>query len=456
MSRLDPNAWAGRVPGALVGLGEAVRPAHAISFDSREVNPSTAFVALAGANTHGNAYIAQALAAGAPFVLCDAAAPAELVATGRLWQVADATHTLRAWARRWRDASTTTIVGVTGSAGKTTFKEFAAAALGGGCTPESKNTLNYIACHMLNQLSHDASDEAFHVIEMGIDRKGEMRELVSLVNPNIGVITSIGPAHVEFLDSVERIALEKGVLLYGRPGLVSKDSGQYYPDVPQYGFAHDNEHTDAYHADVLEANEHGVSYLFAGLALRIPTPSLKVAAASVGALGLARRFGLDLAAASDRVRRVSVPGGRMRVERGSHFTLIDDSYNANPLSMQAALASLGQLSPQASGRRVVVLGDMRELGELANTAHTALGEEAAAVADAAWLVGEWAEVVAGPLRAAGIPCQCFANGAALLAAGALAPQHGDVVLVKGSNAVGLRSVADALRRVLGATSGVTP
>ena len=422
---LDPRAWLS-VLGA--EIAPDAQPATRITFDSRQVTATTAFAALKGEQMHGNDFIAAALELGAPFVLTDLNVP-------RAVRVPDATVALRAWARAWRDSSGANLIGVTGSAGKTTAKELIAVALEAGCTPGSLNTLNYLATYLLNEVKPNSQ----HMVEMGIDRIGEMDELMALIDPDIGVITSVGPAHLEFFGSLETIAFEKGQILQAPVGVVSSGLATRYPNAASYGFdehatylGHDLEHTDS-----------SSSYTYAGQRVTIASPSHKVAEASVLALALAERFDVPLEAAIKRLERVVIPGGRMRIERG-RYTLIDDTYNANPLSVTAALETL----ERQRGRRIAVLGDMRELGPDAPLYHVQIGKFAARTTQKLIAVGEHAEDYLSGAKAAGLEGLGFANADDATAALLDLLEPDDVVLVKGSRVVGLERVAEVMRAKL--------
>jgi UDP-N-acetylmuramoyl-tripeptide--D-alanyl-D-alanine ligase len=420
---LDPRAWAEEI-GATVSPD--ARPATAITFDSRQVNATTAFAALRGERAHGNDYIAAALEMDAPFILTDLETP-------RGVRVADATRALRAWARAWRDASGATLVGITGSAGKTTAKEFVAAALEAGKTAGSMNTLNYLATYLLGTVT----PASLHVIEMGIDRIGEMDELMALIAPDIGVVTSVGPAHLEFFGSLETTAYEKGRILQAKERLVSSPTAWRYPGVPSYGF----EDSATHRGEDVTTDADGVHYRYAGHTVHVASPSLKVAEASVLALALAERFDKPLEGAIQRMAHLEVPGGRMRLERG-RILLVDDTYNANPLSVTAALETLERLN---GTRRIAVLGDMRELGDSAALYHKEIGAFAARGAQMLVAVGAHAGDYAAGARGAGLEVREFADAGSALEAVLGLVQDGDTVLVKGSRAVGLERVAEGLR-----------
>jgi UDP-N-acetylmuramoyl-tripeptide--D-alanyl-D-alanine ligase len=418
-----------QVFGALEVASDA-RMAKAITWDSRFVNADTAFVALAGEQMHGNQFVQAALEAGAPFVLTDLNAP-------RAVRVHDAAIALRTWARAWRETTQAKIIGVTGSAGKTTLKEFLAVTLLAGKTPGNLNTLNALACHMLSVIqpvSIRASET--HVLEMGIDRIGEMAQLVQLVRPDLGMISSIGPAHLEFLGSVEGVAFEKGHILEGNPGLVAESTSKYYPGIATYGFSEQAK----YRGLNLELTDSSSTFQFAGHKVFVSSPSEKVAEAALGALAVAQQFGLNLEAAIERIKSVEVPGGRMQIERGK-VNLIDDAYNANPLSLTAALEVL----ERQPGRKIAVIGDMRELGEHSHQYHLEIGKRAGEVAPIVIAVGREAEMLASAARASGAKANAFATALEAVPAVEAILELGDVVLVKGSLSVGMKVISEAVR-----------
>jgi UDP-N-acetylmuramoyl-tripeptide--D-alanyl-D-alanine ligase len=428
-SALNPRAWT-RLLGSLE-IADDVREAKAITWDSRLVNTDTAFVALPGEQMHGNQFVQLALEAGAPFVLTDLDVP-------RAVRVPEAAIALRAWARAWRDLTEARIVGVTGSAGKTTLKEFLAAALLAHKTPGNLNTLNALACHMLGEIevATPSKPKRTHILEMGIDRLGEMAQLVQLVGPDLGMISSIGPAHLEFLGSVENVAFEKGQILQGKLGLVAEGAGQFYPGVPTYGFGE----RAAYRGTNLEFSESEISFKFEGHDVSVSSPSEKVAEAALGALAATKLLGGALDTAIAQIAEVQVPGGRMRLERGK-INLIDDGYNANPLSVTAALEVL----QRQTGRKIAVLGDMRELGEHSQRYHLEIGKRAGEVAAIVIAVGREAETLAGAAGASGAQVQAFGTAPEAVPAVEAILEPGDVVLVKGSLSVGMKVISEAVR-----------
>lgn len=400
------------------------RPAARLTWDSREAGPDVAFAALPGEKMHGNRFVEAALDAGAPFVLTDLDVP-------RAVRVPDAWAALKAWAQAER-AKNRRVVGITGSAGKTTAKAYAAAALDAHFMPVF-NTQPAIACFLIEC---GASDRPL-VVEMGIDRPGEMAELVELVRPDVGVVTAVGPAHLEQLGSVENIAREKGEILRGVRGLVGAQAAPFYPGAESYGFG------DVTHAGQdLKVTPQGATFTFDGVEVGLPLAARVQAEAAVLGLTLAREAGLDLPAAATRLAQVSVPGGRYRVHAG-RFTVIDDAYNASPVAVSAALNALHALP----GRRISVLGRMLELGDTERQLHAEVGQEARARADLTYGVGAFA---------AELGERAYATVPELMGALLAEVQDGDVVLVKASRGiswtaerraqegVGLDVVVDAL------------
>lgn len=386
------------------------RPARRLTWDSREAGPDAAFVALPGDKMHGNAFVEQALAAGAPFVLTDLDVP-------RAVRVADAREALFAWARQER-AKNPLVVGVTGSAGKTTAKVYIAAALDAHYMPVF-NTMPAIACFLIQ---YGASQKPL-VVEMGIDRLGEMAELMELVRPDVGVITSIGPAHLEGLGSVENIVREKGEILDAPRGFVGEQAAAFYPksEYPQvcsYGFGN----VDA-RGEGLELTPQVARFRLGGMGVILPRAARVQAEAAVLGLTLAQQFGLPPVDAAVRMSAAEVPGGRYRVHTG-RFTVIDDAYNASPVAVKASLDALNALP----GRRISVLGQMLELGEGERELHAEVGEYARAKADLTYGVGPFASELGE---------RAFATVPELLEGLLSEVRDGDVVLVKASRGISM-------------------
>ncbi|WP_407539994.1 UDP-N-acetylmuramoyl-tripeptide--D-alanyl-D-alanine ligase [Deinococcus radiomollis] len=395
---LDPHA-----PPFPATVHPQARPARRLTWDSRKASPDVAFVALPGEAMHGNRFVQSALDAGAPFVITDLDVP-------RAVRVQGAQAALFAWAHAER-AKNALVVGITGTAGKTTAKSYAAAALEAAYLPVF-NTQPAIACFLIE---HGSGARPL-VVEMGIDRLGEMAELVDLVRPDVGVVTSIGAAHLDGLGSVSNIVREKGGILSAAFSLVGMQAGPFYPGVPTYGFE-----GATFEGENLHLDESGAGFSFRGIRVHLPRASRVQAEAAVLGLALAERAGLNLEAAAARLAAVEVPGGRYRVLPGA-VTVIDDAYNASPLSVEVALDALAQFP----GRKIAVLGRMLELGETEAELHAGVGAQARRKADLTYGVGKFAGLLGE---------HAFQTVPELLAALLPELKRGDVVLVKASRGI---------------------
>ncbi|KEF34259.1 UDP-N-acetylmuramoylalanyl-D-glutamate--2,6-diaminopimelate ligase [Deinococcus sp. RL] len=402
---LDPH---GPLPFAAAVHPDA-RPAQRLTWDSREAGPDVAFVALPGERMHGNRFVDSARAAGAPFILTDLDVPGAVRVPSLNGN--GAREALFAWARAER-AHSPLVVGITGSVGKTTAKSYAAAALDAAYMPVY-NTLPAIACFLIE---HGRGGRPL-VVEMGIDRVGEMAELVDLVRPDVGVVTAIGAAHLEQLGSLEGVAREKGVILQGRRGLVSEQAAPWFPRTPTYGFGVGVTHA----GEGLVVTPEGASFRFQGVPVTLPLASRVQAEAAVLGLALAAEAGVPLTEAAARLAGVTVPGGRYRVHPG-RYTVIDDAYNASPLAVTAALDALATFG----GRRLSVLGRMLELGETERELHAEVGAHARQRADLTYGVGAFA---------AELGDRAYATVPELLADLLAEVRDGDVVLVKASRGI---------------------
>ncbi len=428
-----------------------------VAFDSREVGPGDLFVALTGESTDGHRFAAQAFAQGAAGAIVSQPVDHPHV------RVADTTAALEALARASRARTTATIVGVTGSAGKTGTKEALHAALDriepGEAHKSVKSYNNHTGVPL--SLSRMPRDTRFGVFEMGMNHAGELAALTRIVRPHIAIVTTIAPAHTEFFPSVEAIADAKGEIFQGlEPGgtaIVPFDSP--YRDrlieaarphagrIVTFGL---NDGADVRAIEVMPAA--GGSFVVAKvgpreLSFTLSQPGAHWVANAMAVLAAVDAAGGDLAQAGLALAELGGLAGRgaqtdVAVGEGT-ARLIDESYNANPASMRATLKVLAE-TPAA--RRLAVLGEMRELGEDSAAYHAGLADPIAeAGVDYAVLVGEGmaplAKALEGRIDFVHVPRAADAGEAldAVLAAG-------DAVLVKGSNGVGLSAVVAGLIR----------
>ncbi len=410
-----------RLAGPPPAAGGPVR----VVIDSREAGPGDLFVGLPGTRADGGRFAVTALAAGAWGVLVapEHAEAARCAKPGALLAADEPLAALQRLAGAWRRELGCAVIGVTGSTGKTSTKDVLAAMLAQQrrvvATTENLNTEIGLP---LVVLGAPAGTEAL-VLEMAMRGPGQIAELAAIAEPDVGVITNIGPVHLELLGSVEAIAATKAELIAGlRPGGTAV--------VPAGEPLLDPHRRDD--LDLITFGAGGdVAELPAGL--RLPFTSAHMRLNALAALAAARAVGVEPAGDLD-VRLSRLRG--QRHELASGIVVIDDCYNANPMSMRAALADLAAAAP---GRKIAVLGDMLELGPDARRFHADVGEQArAAGVDVLVTVGELAGEMGGAFA---VP---DAAAAAELVPSLVHP--GDTVLVKASRGIGLEVVAQALER----------
>ncbi len=434
--------WALQAPAA-----QAPGPLRA-TIDSRDVRPGDLFVGLAGARADGGRFALAALAAGAWGALVtpehasaasggDPSAgggqqpvrqldPGSGALAGAILAARDPLVALQTLARAWRRELGAQVVAITGSTGKTSTKDLCAAMLRQDRrTVASEQNFNTEIGLPLEILAAPPGTQAL-VLELAMRGSGQIAELTAIAEPDVGVIVNVGPVHLALLGSLEAIAAAKAELLCGlRPGATAVLPA----DAPLL---------DPHRRDDLTIVTFGAGGDVSGLGeLELPFSSAHMRSNALAALAAARALGaqprglLDVTLSALRGQRIELPGP---------VVVIDDCYNANPMSMRAAL---DDLSASASGRSVAVLGDMLELGPGEVSFHEELGRQAAERGvDLVIAVGPLAAHMAagygGELRA--VP---DAAAAAALAGELVRP--GDTVLVKASRGVGLEVVSEGLR-----------
>ena len=442
---------------AVAGSASAPFSATGVAFDSREIGPGDLFVALKGEATDGHRFVAQALGAGA------AGAIVSEPVGGPHVRVADTMKALNDLACASRARSEAKIVGVTGSVGKTGTKEALYAALdrsARGCAHRSVKSYNNHTGVPLS-LARMPREARFGIFEMGMNHAGELAALTRLVRPHVAIVTAIAPAHREFFANEEEIADAKSEIFEGLEAggvaLVPFDSPHrdrliaaaepHASRIVTFGFGAEADIRATY--AIRSAGGGTMVTATLGetqLSYTISQPGDHWVSNSLAVLGAAQAVGGDLALAG--LALADLPGLKGRGERhairadGGEALLIDESYNANPASMASTLSSFAE--EKVAGRRIAVLGAMRELGGETAGFHAGLAPhvEAAGV-DYAILVGDEMSALAKALGP-GIEMAHVrdASAAAGLARKAIGP--GDAILVKGSNSVGLAALVEAL------------
>jgi UDP-N-acetylmuramoyl-tripeptide--D-alanyl-D-alanine ligase len=453
---MSPLWTSDEIAAATGGTASAPFEVTGVTFDSREVKPGDLFVAMPGTAHDGHDFVDLAISSGAAGVLVSRNAGGPHV------RVADPFAALQALGRAARERTSATVIGITGSVGKTSTKEALYAALkrsqAGEVHRSAKSYNNHTGVPLT--LARMPRNACFAILELGMNNAGEIAALTAQVRPNVALITAIAPAHIEKLGSIEAIADAKAEIFAGLEagGIAIVPNGTAHRDrlvkaarrhaerIVTFGDGDADVH--AIHAVGAEA---GGSLICAGLLERELTFTISQrgehwVSNALAVLAAVEAVGADVAAAGLALADMGGLKGRgerhwLRVEDGK-LLLIDESYNANPASMTATLKSLGQEKDVA--RRIAVLGPMRELGEHGEELHAGLAPAVlAAKVDKLILIG--AEMA--PLEEA-LACQITIERAASAddAASLLLADRrpGDAILVKASNSVGLAKLVERM------------
>jgi UDP-N-acetylmuramoyl-tripeptide--D-alanyl-D-alanine ligase len=433
-----------------------------VSTDSRTIRPGELFCALRGENFDGHRFFAEALDRGARGAVVahevDASADPAVV----LIKVTDTLQALGDLALHWRRRHPIPLVAVVGSNGKTTTKEMIAAILGKKYkVMKNAGNLNNLIGLPLSLLTIN-STYGVAILEMGMNRKGEILRLTEIADPDVGILTNIGPAHLEGLGSIEGVMEAKGELIKGMGArgrfVFNSDDARAtelakgFPGARQsFGIRNP---ADWQAAAIRTRADGGVTFQLQGPAGRTPV-SLQVmgrhqvynalAAAAASAL-----LGAGIDDIKEGLEGFTPPAMRMELQvLGKGIKVINDAYNANPQSMEAALLTLGEL---AGGRKIAVLGDMWELGAQAAEAHQELGRAVKEYGvDLLFLLGRFAPQVAAGAEKAGMALQKIRIGEDHRSVGlmlARTVKKGDWVLVKGSRIMRMEEIIKELREAL--------
>jgi UDP-N-acetylmuramoyl-tripeptide--D-alanyl-D-alanine ligase len=422
-----------------------------VIIDSRHAGPGSLFVGLEGEHEDGGRFAPHALASGAWGVMTtpDHAEAARCAVPGALIAADDPLAALQRLATAWRRALDVQVIGVTGSTGKTSTKDLLLALLSPHRrTVASRANFNTEIGVPLEILGAPADTEVL-VLEMAMRGAGQIAELAAIAEPDVGVIVSVGPVHLELLGTVEAVAAAKaeliGALAAGSTAIVPANEPLLEPylraDLETMRFG------DSGDVRLVRSSDTDVEIDLDGEAIVLEVPfvqahlrrNLLPAVAAARAVGVVASGRVALELTAGRGQHVALPGG---------VTLIDGCYNANPMSMRAALEDLADTAARTpDARAVAVLGDMLELGPDARQYHRELaGEVARAGVEVLVTVGPLAAAVAEGFNGE-VHSVEDASAAANLISELVRP--GDLVLVKGSLGVGLARVCRALRAEIG-------
>ena len=457
---MKPLWTSAEATGATGGSTASSWEANGVSIDTRTLEPGDLFVALDGLSRDGHEFVTAALEKGAAAALVSRAP--EGADPARLLLVPDTLKGLEALGERARARTQAKVAGVTGSVGKTSTKEALRFVLGQqGAVHASEASYNNLWGVPLS-LARMPAASRHAIFEIGMNHAGEIRPLTRQVRPHAAIVTTVEAVHLEHFASVDEIAAAKAEIFEGLEpqgvAVINADN----PHAPKLAYAASKagarvwtfgeqggegrlisvslgETSSEIEADILGER---VQFVYGA-------PGRHFAQNAIGLLLLVKALGADVKAAASALRGVRAVKGRgervaIAIEGGS-FGLIDESYNANPASMAAALALLGVSHPGAGGRRIAVLGDMLELGPMSAALHAGLiGAIRDSGCDLVFASGPsmshlWAEL---PVSIRGAYAQNSSDIATLVAADV---RPGDVVMVKGSLGSRMAAVVDALK-----------
>ncbi|WP_439573303.1 UDP-N-acetylmuramoylalanyl-D-glutamyl-2,6-diaminopimelate--D-alanyl-D-alanine ligase [Phreatobacter sp.] len=465
MSQVPPlwttDALARAMGGRLTGSpAPAVRD---LSIDSRTLEPGEAYVAIRGLTHDGHAFAPAALERGAALAIVSQAWAAT-APPGAFLVVADPLKALEAAGKAARARTAAKVVAVTGSVGKTSTKEALARVLSreGRTHAPPKSFNNHIGVPLT--LARMPAGSQFAVFEIGMNHAGEITPLSRMVKPDVAVITNIEPVHIENLGSIEAIANAKAEIFagveHGGAAVLPRDSRFFdrlaraaraagIDTIVSFG---DHEEADVRLLRlVLSAECSTISARVMGtdVTYKLGSPGRHLAANSLAVLAAAKLAGADLAVSALALAEMRAVSGRgERTQRrlnGDSFTLLDESYNANPVSVRAALAVLASTGRAGQGRRIAVLGDMLELGAEGPALHAGLaGSLQEAGTDLVFCSGPLMENLwkALPAHMRGAYAATAADLEPLLVR---ALKAGDIVMVKGSRGSRMAPLVENLK-----------
>ncbi|MBU1637133.1 UDP-N-acetylmuramoyl-tripeptide--D-alanyl-D-alanine ligase [bacterium] len=436
-------------------------PIYNISIDSRTLKAGDLFWAIES-KRDGHEFVADAFAKGASFAVVSKVWGQTETARGyrdRLIQVENTLEVLTAAAKSWRTKLDFPVIAITGSNGKTTTKDILIHLL------KSRYKVTGTAGNLNNELGvpltllRIATDDEIAVIEMGAAKAGDIAHLCEITEPTHGLITSIGMAHMAGFKSLEGVAKTKGELFdylemrgtgfvpvddplcLEKSKILKKKTGFGFGEAPATWFNGYLRGTD------YRINNSGCAEFIAeNHPVRLTVPGKPIAQAALAAITIAKHFNVDIEESVSRLNSVTLTDGRASIFRIGNMTILDDSYNANPVSAQAALETLASMPGDS---KTVILGDMNELGEYEEQAHRDLGKRLKQLSiHKAVFVGPLARFAADESRKLGINTLYYFSYEELEPILLNLIQDTEVLLIKASRTIGLERVVVQLKRML--------
>lgn len=442
-------------------------PITAVVTDSRRVTPGCVFVCFPGARVDGHDFAAAAYQAGAEYIIANH--PVDGVPEDHLVVTPSSHRAMIRMASNYRTLFSPLMIGVTGSVGKTTTKEFCYAVLSafGNTLKTEGNQNNEIGLPNTLFRLDDATEYA--VVEMGMSALGEIARLSRTARPSAGIITMIGVSHLESLGSRENILKAKLEICQGLPDgapLVLNADDDLLPGAAlparlrPVWFGIEAETADVRAVNIRETQDAGTDFTirdseYGEFSVHIPTVGRHTVYDALAAYAAATRLGLDPARASAALARYQTTGMRQNLVTRGGVTFLEDCYNASPDSMRAALDVLARRTPGPGGRRIALLGDMLELGAASEQAHRETGALAAGVADLVVATGLRSAALADAARAAGATVLYCQNPQEVVEYLRSNLRPGDVLLAKASHAMQFEEILQQLYDALPAQPTTT-
>ena len=423
-----------------------------VSTDSRTLQAGDLFVPLRGENFDGHKFIQQAAERGAVGAMVDESWRRNAPENFGLIRVADTLVGYQTLAANYRASLPLKVIAITGSNGKTSTKDFVAATLARKfrVTKTEGNFNNHVGLPQ-TMLAANREDE-IAVWEIGMNHPGEIAALAKLASPDVAIITNVGIAHIEFMGSREAIAEEKGALaeaVAANGTLILNADDAFTESIAKRTGAKiilaGIENGSVRATDITQHSTGSEFTILEGAhrcRAQLPVPGIHMVQNAMLAIAAGRVFGLSLEECAVGLASTPLTKARLQIREIDGVQFIDDSYNANPDSMKAALRTLVELD--AEGRRIAVLGEMGELGAESERGHRDVGEAAAALRiDELIAVGEIGAAIAHAAKKAGLEKSVAVDSpkeAAELLEGSAVP--GDLVLIKGSRSARMERVLE--------------
>ncbi len=442
--------------GGILKSGALSQRFSGLSIDTRTLKTDEVFVAIVGKNFDGHDFIIEAIGHGAKGIVYADTQKVQVFQKGVSYiKTTETTTALGAIARFHRKKFDIPVIAITGSSGKTTTKEMLAWVLSSQYNVlKNKGTQNNLIGVPLTLLQiHSKHDIC--VVEMGTNRVGEIKQLTQVALPNVGIITNIGPAHLEFLENLRGVYKEKInlVKLLAPPGIAILNKSDIILEKlsrvkrsPIFFFGINRECD--FNATEITYKAQGISFLFNGIhEVEIKHCALHNVSNALAAIGCSLMFGLDFSVIAERVKTFDSPDMRLKEIQLKNYCIFDDSYNSNPQSLKQAIDVLCRQT--AAGRRVLVMGDMLELGKKSEEFHTYFGRYVSRKPiDLLVTMGPYSKGTAESAKKSGMNATCvvhFDNCPAVLEFLKNAIKDGDVLLVKGSRSMQMEKIVAFLK-----------